>query len=233
MENKGKKFLSLDGLTSYDNKLKAKIAVNEATILQNAKDYSDGLKNTLDINIKANTDAISILNGNETSTGSVKKQVADAVAKIIADAPEAYDTLKEISDWISSHNSDASSMNSKILENKNSITSLTNFVGTLPDKVTSTTIIDYITEVIKASEKDITSNIVTAKQETINAASVDATAKSNKSLSDSKTYTDELANGAVATNTSDIVTLKTRVDTIEAEPNIIEITTEEIDALFA
>lgn len=233
MENKEKKFLSLDGLTSYDNKLKAKIAVNEATILQNAKDYSDGLKNALDINIKANTDAISILNGNETSTGSVKKQVADAVAKIIADAPEAYDTLKEISDWISSHNSDASSINSKILENKNSITSLTNFVGTLPDKVTSTTIIDYITEVIKASEKDITSNIVTAKQETINAASVDATAKSNKSLSDSKTYTDELANGAVATNTSDIVTLKTRVDTIEAEPNIIEITTEEIDALFA
>lgn len=233
MENKEKKFLSLDGLTSYDNKLKAKIAVNEATILQNAKDYSDGLKNALDINIKANTDAISILNGNETSTGSVKKQVADAVAKIIADAPEAYDTLKEISDWISSHNSDASSMNSKILENKNSITSLTNFVGTLPDKVTSTTIIDYITEVIKASEKDITSNIVTAKQETINAASVDATAKSNKSLSDSKTYTDELANGAVATNTSDIVTLKTRVDTIETEPIIIEITTEEIDALFA
>lgn len=233
MENKEKKFLSLDGLTSYDNKLKAKIAVNEATILQNAKDYSDGLKNALDINIKANTDAISILNGNETSTGSVKKQVADAVAKIIADAPEAYDTLKEISDWISSHNSDASSMNSKILENKNSITSLTNFVGTLPDKVASTTIIDYITEVIKASEKDITSSIITAKQETINAASVDATAKSNKSLSDSKTYTDELANGAVATNTSDIVTLKTRVDTIEAEPNIIEITTEEIDALFA
>lgn len=233
MENKEKKFLSLDGLTSYDNKLKAKIAVNEATILQNAKDYSDGLKNTLDINIKANTDAISILNGNETSTGSVKKQVADAVAKIIADAPEAYDTLKEISDWISSHNSDASSMNSKILENKNTITSLTNFVGTLPDKVVSTTIIDYITEVIKTYEKDLTSTIVTAKQETIDAASVDATAKSNKSLSDSKTYTDELANGAVATNTSDIVTLKTRVDTIETEPNIIEITTEEINALFA
>lgn len=35
---------------------------------------------------------------NGEGEGSVKKQVNDAVAKIIADAPEAYDTLKEISD---------------------------------------------------------------------------------------------------------------------------------------
>lgn len=66
--------------------------------------------------------AINTLNGN--GDGSVKKQVADAVAGIVADAPEAYDTLKEISDWISTHASDASAMNSQINTNKNAIATL-------------------------------------------------------------------------------------------------------------
>ena len=66
--------------------------------------------------------AINTLNGN--GDGSVKKQVADAVAGIVADAPEAYDTLKEISDWISTHASDASSMNSQINANKTAIATL-------------------------------------------------------------------------------------------------------------
>lgn len=66
--------------------------------------------------------AIDTLNGN--GDGSVKKQVADAVAGIVADAPEAYDTLKEISDWISTHASDASAMNSQITTNKNAIATL-------------------------------------------------------------------------------------------------------------
>lgn len=61
--------------------------------------------------------AIEVLNGDNTITGSVKKTVADEVAKIIADAPESFDTLKEIADWITNHSSDASAMNSKINAN--------------------------------------------------------------------------------------------------------------------
>lgn len=99
-------------------------------------------------NIKANADAIGILNG--TGAGSVSKQVADAVASIVADAPEAYDTLKEISDWISSHASDASAMNSQINTNKTNIADLTALVGTLPETATSSTVVDYIDEAIDA-----------------------------------------------------------------------------------
>lgn len=99
-------------------------------------------------NIKANADAIGILNG--TGAGSVSKQVADAVASIVADAPEAYDTLKEISDWISSHASDASDMNSQINTNKTNIADLTALVGTLPETATSSTVVDYIDEAIDA-----------------------------------------------------------------------------------
>ena len=98
--------------------------------------------------ISANETAIATLNG--TGEGSVSKQVADAVAQIVADAPEAYDTLKEISDWISSHASNASAMNSQINTNKTDIANLTALVGTLPETATSETVVGYIDEAIAA-----------------------------------------------------------------------------------
>ena len=98
--------------------------------------------------VAANETAIATLNG--TGEGSVSKQVADAVASIVADAPEAYDTLKEISDWISSHASDASAMNSQINTNKTDITNLTALVGSLPETATSDTVVGYIDEAIAA-----------------------------------------------------------------------------------
>lgn len=54
----------------------------------------------------------------------VKSTVSDEVAKIVADAPESFDTLKEISDWISGHENDASAMNSAIKNNQSAITTL-------------------------------------------------------------------------------------------------------------
>ena len=98
--------------------------------------------------VAANETAIATLNG--TGEGSVSKQVADAVASIVADAPEAYDTLKEISDWISSHASDASAMNSQINTNKTDIANLTALVGSLPETASSDTVVGYINEAIAA-----------------------------------------------------------------------------------
>lgn len=87
-------------------------------------DYLKGTDKTeLANDIKANTDAITVLNGN--GAGSVSKQVADAVAALVNEAPEAYDTLKEISDWISSHAESASAMNSQINANKEAIAAFT------------------------------------------------------------------------------------------------------------
>ena len=55
----------------------------------------------------------------------LKKATSEAIAKIVADAPESLDTLKEISDWIASHADDASAMNTQIGKNKTDIASLT------------------------------------------------------------------------------------------------------------
>ena len=156
--------------------------------------------------IKANSDAITILNG--SGEGSVSKQVADAVASIVADAPESYDTLKEISDWISSHANDASAMNSQINTNKTDIASLKALVGTLPEGAASTTIVEYIAEAIGASSTDLTDAIATAKQEAIDAAATDATTKANAAETNAKAAVTALENGAVKTNADNIAALQ-------------------------
>jgi hypothetical protein len=49
-------------------------------------------------------------------------KITEKVAEIVADAPEDFDTLKEMSDWISSHEDSAAAMNSAIQANAAAIT---------------------------------------------------------------------------------------------------------------
>lgn len=95
--------------------------------------------------IQANTAAIGVLNGEATVDGSVKKTVADEIAKIVADAPESFDTLKEISDWISTHSDDASAMNSAIV-------ALQNILDGIGDTGAGekATVVAYVTDAIAA-----------------------------------------------------------------------------------
>ena len=127
---------AIEAATYDDTQVKADIAANAAAIAKKADsttvsaidgrvatiegDYLKAAdKTALEGKITENKNAIAVLNG--AGEGSVSKQVADAVAGIVADAPEAYDTLKEISDWISSHAESAATMNSQINANKEAI----------------------------------------------------------------------------------------------------------------
>ena len=98
-------------------------------------DFTDALKTKLDglsnyddtavrALITANTTAINTLNGDSTTTGSVAKTVEDRVQEIIDNAPTAFDTLKEISDWIDEHGTAATSMNGRITANATAISNL-------------------------------------------------------------------------------------------------------------
>lgn len=105
----------------------------------------------------------------EDADKSVRAISAEEVAKIVANAPESYDTLKEIADWLSQHETDAAAMNSSIQDNKQKITALTTLVGTLPEGATSTTVVGYIAEAIAAigigdyaKTTEVTSAITTA-----------------------------------------------------------------------
>ena len=63
---------------------------------------------------------------NYQTAEQISSTVTTEIAKVVANAPEDFDTLKEMSDWIAGHENDASTMNSAILDNKTAITSLQN-----------------------------------------------------------------------------------------------------------
>jgi hypothetical protein len=57
---------------------------------------------------------VDVLNGEATVEGSVKKQVVDAIASVVAKAPEDFDTLKEIADWIANDQTGAASLANRV-----------------------------------------------------------------------------------------------------------------------
>ena len=188
---------------------------------------------------KANADAIAILNGD--GEGSVAKQVADAVAGIIDGAPEAYNTLKEISDWIEKHPEGVAEINSSIKANADAIEALETLVGTLPEGEVD--VVAYIQKLVTAEEnraKGIESGLDTrlqAVEAAVGETGSVATAI-EEALTEAKGYTDEevkkLAEGAVATNASDIETLKGLVGDTKVEDQISAVTdpmAEQIEAL--
>lgn len=67
---------------------------------------------------------IKTLDESGASIEEVEKIVTDKVAEIVASAPEDFNTLKEISDWIYTHEESAAAMNTAIQSNANSIESL-------------------------------------------------------------------------------------------------------------
>ena len=92
------------------------------------------------------------LNGSKTTpTKSISTMISEEIAKVVANAPASFDTLKEIADWISSHQNDASAMNTAINNNTTNITNLTTKVNT-----NTTNISDNATQ-INGIKGDITS----------------------------------------------------------------------------
>lgn len=81
------------------------------------KKYVDGIASKTDASILYLNEEVAvlqslidILNSDSNVDGSVKKTVADAVARVVAGAPEDLDTLKEIADYIASDKTGAAQM---------------------------------------------------------------------------------------------------------------------------
>ena len=64
----------------------------------------------------------------ENNKAATVDTVARKVAEIVAESPEDFDTLKEMSDWISEHADDASAMNTAIKKNADDIEAVKNYV---------------------------------------------------------------------------------------------------------
>lgn len=159
--------------------------------------------------VQANTDAIGVLNGEATVEGSVKKTVADEIAKVVAGAPESFDTLKELSDWIATHGQDAAEMNSAIVALQNILDGIGD-----TDSGEKATVVAYVTDAIAALN---IGDYATAAQLTALAGRVTTLegashTHANKELLD--TYTQTEANLADAVAKKHVHTNATELDKI-------------------
>ena len=135
----------------------------------------------------------------EDADKSVRTIANEELAKqlIAENAAESLDTLAEIAAWIQSHPEDASAMNKAIDD-------LEALVGTLPQGITATNVVDYIAEVKAAIQVEI-DRLDAEKQDVITEVSA---VSGNKTLSFTE---DELYNsGIISTDVvaiSDIISI--------------------------
>ena len=132
-----------------------------------------GVKNYDDTDIKTEL-------AKKANSTDVTKEISDKIAEVVSDTPESFNTLKEISDWISGHENDASAMNGAIKDNKNAITVLQadkadkTEIPTVPTNVSDfTNDAGYLTEhqdisnlVVKEEGKGLSSNDYTSEEKT-------------------------------------------------------------------
>lgn len=177
------KFLDQSGVSVLWNQVVAKIndqvAANKyddtqvkADIAANTTAISDEVTRAKAAE-QANADAITAL------TNSVATQIAEAVADLVNDAPEAYDTLKEISDWIASHPDQVSALNSSIKANTDAIDALKVLVGStavatqitnaLADYVTATSLNTTLSDYVKSADvTEVHTQVTTNKTDIAN-----------------------------------------------------------------
>lgn len=103
---------------SEDARLEAKLTTETTSRTEadrNLQNQIDGL----DTRTSTAEATLNTLTG--TGEGSITKSINDKIAEVVSEAPEAFDTLKEIADWVSEHETDVLSMQGSITENARAI----------------------------------------------------------------------------------------------------------------
>lgn len=208
------KFLDLTGLTSYDNKIKSTIDSKDATTLQRAKSYADGLGVNYDPAGTAQTKINALEKGQVTTnkndiaalkTGKADKSttlagygIGDAYTKTQADSAirSAIATSGHLKRTIVTQLPEASSADEHTIymikksspdgNNAYDEYMVVNESGTKKLEKVGDSKVDLTNYATKTE-------VQTAKSQAISTASGDATTKANKALEDAKTYANGLA----------------------------------------
>lgn len=97
-----------------------------------------------------NETAITKLNADSTTAGSVDYKIAQAIATLVDNPDKAMNSINELVTWTQEHAEDALELSNQVTANKNGLADLISLVGKLPAGATSTTVVDYIGEAIAA-----------------------------------------------------------------------------------
>lgn len=200
---------------------------------ESANDYTDekvaeinGSIGDLDERVGNAELAIVTLNGE--GDGSVKKQVADAIAAVVAGAPEDFDTLKEVSDWISNDKEGAAALQNTVAQHTRDIAGHTESLASLVAKD------GEIDEAIAGLEEKISAIIGEGEGETGSLVELEGRIKANEdailgingkigAVAENKTLV-----GLIGENTAAIAA---NAGAIEANGNLISGLREDVDGL--
>lgn len=134
-----KKYIDLTGLTHYDEKIKAVIDSKDAANLKSAKGYADSLAGNYDAAGTAETKVQELANGQvKTNTAAITKLNGDAktegsVAKAVADAQAGLETKISAAD-------------AKAAGAQTAVDNLKTYVGTIPEDAKSKDVVSYVNE---------------------------------------------------------------------------------------
>ena len=103
-----------------------KTVVQMISDAQTAATYDD---TQVKADIKANADAIDLLNDEATIEGSVDYKIAQAVAAIMENPDETMNSINELVTWCNDHAADALELSNQVSANKDDIAALDELVG--------------------------------------------------------------------------------------------------------
>lgn len=133
------KYIDLTGLTHYDEKIKAVIDSKDAATLKSAKDYADSLAGNYDAAGTAETKV------QELANGQVKTNTA-AITKLNGDAKTEGSVAKAVSDAKAGLETKISAADAKAAGAQTAVDNLKTYVGTIPEGAASKDVVSYVNE---------------------------------------------------------------------------------------
>lgn len=170
-------------------------------------------------------EAIDLLNANSSTQGSVQYWIKQAIDAVVADAPEAFDTLKEIADWIAQDQHGTAALINRVAANEEAIaaintaiiqleTTLSQTDERLSDAIsTANSEIDQLQTSLSEIDQRLTSAVQTANSE-INQLQSDVTAD----VQDLQTFKTTVAQNE-QTLTTEINNAKQSINSTQADLN--------------
>lgn len=144
----------------------------------------------LEDRVTANETSIATLKGNAQTEGSVAHTVATEIAKVVNGAPESFDTLKEIADWIANDTTGAAKMANDIAILKGEETVEGSVKKALKDAKTYADGLDKATNNALAAEKARAEGVEEALAGRLDVVEGEGEGSIKKALQDAKSYTD-------------------------------------------
>ena len=196
------------------------IATAKSEVFDSAKTYTDGaisgLNETLTTNIASVESKVNILIHSDSGK-SVRDIAVEEISKVVAEAPESYDTLKEIADWIQNDTTGSAEMANDIENLKKADSALTTSINTVDANVnTLSGVVSAFSATVfsnYATKTGVTADIKTAKDGAIGAASA---------------YTDDEISELNSALTASITALDSRIDTLETLTGTTQSAVQEI-----